>query len=51
MIRGINKQGYKKIGDSDNPPTEIVKIIGRITSIAKEICELTEYEVPTMKKS
>ncbi|MCM0759868.1 MULTISPECIES: hypothetical protein [Sporomusa] len=40
----------KKIGALDSTTPEVIQIVGQITSIAKEIHELTGYEVPTMKK-
>ena len=40
----------EKIGALDSTTPEVVQIVGQITSIAREIHELTGYEVPTMKK-
>lgn len=45
------QQVCRKLGDSGKEHHEIAQTIRRMAAIAKEICSLSEYEVPTMRKT
>ncbi|HWR45538.1 hypothetical protein [Sporomusa sp.] len=44
------QKACRKMCDSGKEHREIAQIIKQMGAIAREICSLSEYEVPTMRK-